>query len=83
MYCYRYIVIKTVLNNNVRTFLCQVVIWPVIVRWVMLFYCDSENYLFVCQCEKCTSQADDPDVTSEEEIDDDDNDDTGSDDMDC
>ncbi|XP_006629574.2 histone-lysine N-trimethyltransferase SMYD5 [Lepisosteus oculatus] len=26
-----------------------------------------ENYLFVCSCPKCHSQADDPDVTSEEE----------------
>uniref|UniRef100_A0AAY5F2R2 Protein-lysine N-trimethyltransferase SMYD5 n=1 Tax=Electrophorus electricus TaxID=8005 RepID=A0AAY5F2R2_ELEEL len=26
-----------------------------------------ENYLFVCSCQKCTSQVDDPDVTSEDE----------------
>uniref|UniRef100_A0AAY4DK97 Protein-lysine N-trimethyltransferase SMYD5 n=1 Tax=Denticeps clupeoides TaxID=299321 RepID=A0AAY4DK97_9TELE len=28
-----------------------------------------ENYLFVCSCSKCTSQADEPDVTSDEEED--------------
>lgn len=28
----------------------------------------KENYLFVCCCEKCILQADDPDVTSEEEM---------------
>nr|XP_014345514.1 PREDICTED: SET and MYND domain-containing protein 5 [Latimeria chalumnae] len=27
----------------------------------------GENYLFVCSCPKCLAQADDPDVTSEEE----------------
>ena len=31
-------------------------------------YC-RENYLFNCQCPRCLSQADDPDVTSEEEVD--------------
>lgn len=30
-------------------------------------YVSSENYLFVCQCENCILQADDPDMTSEEE----------------
>lgn len=30
-------------------------------------YASSENYLFVCQCENCVLQADDPDMTSEEE----------------
>lgn len=29
----------------------------------------KENYLFVCKCPKCEAQADDPDVTSEEEDD--------------
>ncbi|XP_068216143.1 histone-lysine N-trimethyltransferase SMYD5 isoform X1 [Palaemon carinicauda] len=28
-----------------------------------------ENYLFTCRCRKCLEQADDPDVTSEEEMD--------------
>ncbi|GLV44238.1 SET and MYND domain containing class 5 [Carabus blaptoides fortunei] len=28
----------------------------------------AENYMFVCDCPKCQSQADDPDVTSEEEM---------------
>lgn len=27
-----------------------------------------ENYLFTCQCPKCQSQAQDPDVTSDEEM---------------
>lgn len=27
----------------------------------------QENYIFLCECEKCTSQINDPDVTSEEE----------------
>ena len=26
-----------------------------------------ENYLFICSCARCTSQADEADVTSEEE----------------
>ena len=30
-----------------------------------------ENYLFNCLCPKCIAQADDPDITSEEEEDDD------------
>ena len=29
------------------------------------------DYLFVCQCEKCLSEADQPEETSEEEDDDD------------
>ena len=29
--------------------------------------CYSENYLFKCGCVKCLSEADDPDVTSEED----------------
>jgi len=33
-----------------------------------------ENYLFVCSCEKCLSQVEDEDVTSEEEMDDDEED---------
>ena len=28
------------------------------------------NYLFNCQCSRCLSEADQPDVTSEEEMDD-------------
>ena len=28
-----------------------------------------ENYLFTCACSKCLEQADDPDVTSDEEDD--------------
>lgn len=28
-------------------------------------------YLFICRCDKCLSQADDPDLTSEDELDDD------------
>lgn len=47
----------------------------VITSWIsvslLMFTClsiyPSENYLFNCQCEKCTSQLDDPDITSEEE----------------
>ena len=31
----------------------------------------SSLYLFICQCNKCFSQVDDPDVTSEEDYDDD------------
>ncbi|XP_026478679.1 SET and MYND domain-containing protein 5 [Ctenocephalides felis] len=31
----------------------------------------SENYIFICTCEKCELQAGDPDVTSEEESDED------------
>lgn len=31
----------------------------------------SSLYLFVCLCSKCLSQANDPDLTSEDEIDDD------------
>jgi len=31
----------------------------------------SENYLFHCTCEKCQLEADQPDMTSEEEEDDD------------
>lgn len=26
-----------------------------------------ENYLFICSCQKCVSQVDDPDMTSEDE----------------
>lgn len=34
----------------------------------LVIVCDfRENYLFNCQCRKCLSQADDPDVTSSEE----------------
>lgn len=41
---------------------------------VFITCCYRENYLFSCQCPLCLSQADDPDVTSEEEgaVDDDD-----------
>lgn len=35
----------------------------------------SSLYLFRCQCEKCMQQAEDPDVTSEEECEEDDDDD--------
>jgi hypothetical protein len=28
---------------------------------------NRENYLFVCQCPKCLSEADDADITSDEE----------------
>ncbi|GAB0098024.1 SET domain-containing protein [Sergentomyia squamirostris] len=35
----------------------------------------KENYLFVCQCDLCTSQINDPDVTSSEDEDPDDSDD--------
>lgn len=31
----------------------------------------SSLYLFLCRCDKCLSQADDPDLTSEDELDDD------------
>ena len=34
----------------------------------------GENYLFVCNCDKCVSQQDEDDVTSEEEMSDDDED---------
>lgn len=34
----------------------------------------SENYLFQCQCEKCDSQVNDPDETSDDEEEDDDDD---------
>ena len=34
-----------------------------------LYY--RENYLFICTCSRCNAQADDPDVTSEEEMEDD------------
>ena len=33
-----------------------------------LFFICRENYLFECWCTKCVSQADDPDMTSEEEM---------------
>jgi hypothetical protein len=33
-----------------------------------------ENYVFVCQCEKCAEQVNDPDETSEEEMDEEDDD---------
>lgn len=29
--------------------------------------CYRENYLFTCDCSKCLSEADEPDVTSDEE----------------
>ena len=35
-----------------------------------------ENYLFNCQCPRCLSQADDPDVTSEDDDDEDDDEDS-------
>ena len=40
----------------------------------IIFLCYSENYLFKCGCVKCLSEADDPDVTSEEEDDEEDED---------
>ena len=39
-----------------------------------IYNCSSyyrENYLFTCTCSRCNAQADDPDVTSEEEMEDD------------
>jgi hypothetical protein len=39
----------------------------------------QENYLFLCECEKCESQIGDEDVTSEEEEEEDDNDDMDED----
>jgi len=38
--------------------------------WLMLLlllFDVRENYLFSCECQKCTDEADDPDVTSDEE----------------
>lgn len=32
----------------------------------------SSQYLFICQCARCSMEIDDPDVTSEEDYDDDD-----------
>lgn len=40
----------------------------------------AQNYLFVCWCERCTSQASEPDCTSEEEMSDDDLEEVDSDD---
>ena len=40
----------------------------------IIFLCYSENYLFKCGCVKCLSEADDPNVTSEEEDDEEDED---------
>ena len=36
---------------------------------------DRGNYLFNCQCGRCLSEADQPDVTSEEEMEDEDEED--------
>ncbi len=37
-----------------------------------------ENYLFRCECEKCSSQQDEPDLTSDEDMCDGDDDDDSS-----
>ena len=42
-----------------------------------------ENYLFSCQCSRCLSQADDPDITSEEEDEELDSEDPDMEDCDC
>ncbi len=35
-----------------------------------------ENYLFRCECERCVEQANDPDVTSDEDLDEEDDEDS-------
>lgn len=42
----------------------------VCVKSLCYFCLSRENYLFTCACVKCLQQADDADVTSEEEMDD-------------
>ena len=38
-----------------------------LIIFFLFFWYYRENYLFTCECPKCLSEADDPDMTSEEE----------------
>ena len=50
--------------------------------WINIFVNISRgDYLFICQCEKCVSEADEPEETSDEEDEDFDDDDDDGDQM--
>jgi len=63
------------LRVTVSTMLFYGTVHPVVMNLRVVLAVYRENYLFICLCEKCVSQADDPDMTSEEEEEDDDDDD--------